>query len=105
MSINGAQIDISREMKVFEALTKLHKKVSNSGKKVLPQALKSCPKCVKSPNLVTLLTTPKICLLCSQPKKWGLNNPEKGAFNLQLSLFACLACQMLCKMTMMTKMS
>ena len=27
------------------------------GKKLLPQALKSCPKCNKSPNLVTLLTS------------------------------------------------
>ena len=42
-------------MKDFDTFTKITYKVGDLGKILLPQALKSCPKCNKSPNLVTLI--------------------------------------------------
>ena len=42
--------------KILTSLQKLPKYVEMRPKKVLPQALRSCPKCNKSPNLVTLST-------------------------------------------------
>ena len=40
--------------KISKPLQKLPKNLGNLGKIFLPQALKSCLKCNKSPNLVTL---------------------------------------------------
>ena len=42
---------------IVTPLQKLPNNVGNLGKKLLPQALNGCPKCKKSPNLVTLLGT------------------------------------------------
>ena len=42
-------------MKDFDTFTKITYNVGDLGKILLPQALKSCPKCNKSPNLVTLI--------------------------------------------------
>ena len=39
------------------SLEKLPKNVGNLGKIIIPQALKSCPKCNKLPNLGTLFVT------------------------------------------------
>ena len=38
-------------------LQKLTENVGNLGKIILAKALKNCPKCNKSPNLVTLIIT------------------------------------------------
>ena len=42
------------KLKSLTPLQKLPKNVGDLGKQLLPQALKSCPKSNKSPNLVTL---------------------------------------------------
>ena len=53
--------DFTRIMKDFDTFTKLPKNMGVLGKILLPQALKSCQKCNKFPNLVTLL--PILCLV------------------------------------------
>ena len=47
-------IKVAQKCKI---LTPLQKSPKNVGKIIVPQALKSCPKCNKSPNLVTLSGT------------------------------------------------
>ena len=57
MSIKVAQNDLTRnikDMKWKTPLQKLPKNVRNLGKLIVAKGFKSCPKCKKSPNLVTL---------------------------------------------------
>ena len=46
--------DFTRKMKDFDTFNKSPKNVAIRAKYLLPQAKKSCPKCNKSPNMVTL---------------------------------------------------
>ena len=45
------------KLQILTPLQKLPKNVGDLGKVLLPQALKSCPKTNKSPNLVILIQT------------------------------------------------
>ena len=45
------------KLQILTPFQKLPKNVGDSGKLIVPQALKSCPKSNKSPNLVTLTTS------------------------------------------------
>ena len=53
MSIKVAEYDFTRKINDFDTFQKLLNNVGNLG----PPALNGCPKCKKSPNLVTLLPT------------------------------------------------
>ena len=44
-------------------LQKLPKKVGDLGKLIVAKGFKNCPKCKKSPNLVTLLAAPRLVTL------------------------------------------
>ena len=58
MSIKVAQKLFQQKNERFrQLLHKMPKNVGDLGKKLLPHALKSCPKCNESPNLVTLLAS------------------------------------------------
>ena len=46
--------DFTRKMKDFDTFNKSPKNVAIRAKYLLPQAKKNCPKCNKSPNMVTL---------------------------------------------------
>ena len=64
MSTKLAQKMILLEkLQMLTPLQKLPKNVGDLGKVLLPQALKSCPKTNKSPNLVTLAVVKS--LLCN----------------------------------------
>ena len=52
--------DFTRKMTDFNIFTKLSKNVGDLKNKLLPKALKSCPKSNKSPNLVTLMLSYKV---------------------------------------------
>ena len=56
-------------------LQKLSKNVGDLAKLLLPHTLKNCPKCSKSPNLVTLITSFKFQLWCI---KWYLNVEKRS---------------------------
>ena len=56
MSIKGAQNDFTSKMKDFDNFTKIALKYGDLGKIVVAHACKSCTKCNKLSNLVTLLS-------------------------------------------------